>query len=183
LGNPTVKYEKTRHNAGFWFIDEWAALYRVAMRSESAFQGDVGKLDWQGDGILLLKPMTYMNRSGQSAAAVARYYKIAPEEILVVHDELDFAAGIIRLKRGGGHGGHNGLKDIITQLGSSSFWRLRIGVGRPVVREEVISYVLDRPSHEDGEKIRLSIGKAVKLSRELLEGNVDKVMGVLHTEL
>jgi PTH1 family peptidyl-tRNA hydrolase len=180
LGNPTARYEKTRHNAGFWFMDELALSYRLVLHSETAFYGEVGRLDRQGIVLFMLKPMTYMNRSGQSVAAVARYYKIAPEEILVAHDELDFAPGVVRMKNGGGHGGHNGLRDIIAQLGSPAFFRLRIGVGRPPNRDDVVSYVLDSPRFEENELIRFAIADAVSAFPDLLEGNVDKAMGRLH---
>ncbi|CAL1240989.1 aminoacyl-tRNA hydrolase [Candidatus Methylocalor cossyra] len=180
LGNPTAQYEHTRHNAGFWFLDEVAAHHRVALHREQRFQGVVGKLEWAGSTVLLLKPMTYMNRSGLSVGAVARYFHIQPAEILVAHDELDLAPGVVRLKRGGGHGGHNGLRDLMAHLGSPDFHRLRFGIGHPGDRAAVIAYVLGVPDPSERSLIEQAIAKAVVLLPELLVSPLEMVMNQLH---
>ena len=138
LGNPGAEYEDTRHNLGFWFVDRLAAELRVALSPQGKFRGFVGR---QGD-LWLLKPTTFMNRSGLAVLSLANFYKILPDEILVVHDELDLPPGGIRIKQGGGNGGHNSLKDIQAHLGTPDFWRLRLGIGHPGDRNEVINYVL-----------------------------------------
>ncbi|MGZ8249028.1 aminoacyl-tRNA hydrolase [Methylomagnum sp.] len=180
LGNPTAQYEKTRHNAGFWFLDEIAATRRVSFHQEQRFHGWAARLDVDGTPVHLLKPMTYMNRSGQAVGAVAKYFKIAPDEILVVHDELDIPPGTVRLKYGGGHGGHNGLRDLITHLGSADFYRLRLGIGHPGDRAAVIGYVLDAPSASENELIRGAIARAIGFLSDILSGELDPVMNRLH---
>lgn len=180
LGNPSARYEPTRHNAGFWFLDEVAERYRLRFSSDTRTQGLLTTWEWQGETVFLLKPMQYMNRSGSAVATLARFYKIHPEQILVAHDELDLAPGVVRLKRGGGHGGHNGLKDIIAQLGSSDFLRLRLGIGHPGCRDQVTNYVLDRPSQGDLGMIRAAILRAVDLLPVIVLGNVEGAMNVLH---
>jgi len=179
LGNPTAKYEQTRHNAGFWFLDEIAHRYKLNFAMDSRSQGLVARLDWDGGSVCLLKPMQYMNRSGGSVLALANFYKIEPAQILIAHDELDFAAGLVRLKVGGGHGGHNGLRDIVSCLGSG-FSRIRIGVGHPGNRDDVVNYVLDKPSKRDAGLIREGICQAADFLPQILGGKLDAVMNALH---
>lgn len=180
LGNPSAKYEQTRHNAGFWFLDEIAARHRLVFHSDQRTQGWVAKLAFEAETVFLLKPMSFMNRSGGAVAALAHYCKIPPEQILVAHDELDFEPGVVKLKAGGGHGGHNGLRDIISKLGSADFYRLRIGIGHPGNREDVVDYVLDRPSRHDGEILRAAVMRAADLLQDMLHGKLESVMNVLH---
>lgn len=180
LGNPGGNYEQTRHNAGFWFVD---ALARQSgtFRSESKFQGDVCKISLSGHDCWLLKPATFMNRSGQSVTALAGFYKVPAENILVVHDELDLPPGVARLKQGGGHGGHNGLRDIIARLGAD-FMRLRIGIGHPGSKEQVVDYVLQRPSLADRQQIDSAIAAALAVMPELLCGEAQRAMNQLHSK-
>ena len=145
LGNPGPEYESTRHNAGFWWIDAVARALGAHLALERGFHGLVARASVQGRGVWLLQPQTFMNLSGRSVAALARFYKIAPEEILVVHDELDLPPGQAKLKQGGGHAGHNGLRDIHAQLGSADYWRLRLGIGHPGAKSEVVGWVLKKP--------------------------------------
>jgi PTH1 family peptidyl-tRNA hydrolase len=180
LGNPTAQYEKTRHNAGYWFLDQVAASYRLAFRLEPRFHGHTAKLELDGEAVLLLKPATYMNLSGQAAGALAKYFKIEPPEILVAHDDLDLAPGVVRLKRGGGHGGHNGLRDLMAHLGSVDFYRLRFGIGHPGDRAEVLSYVLGAPGRADAEQIDGAVSKAITQFPSLMTGRLDAVMNRLH---
>ncbi len=180
LGNPTAKYELTRHNAGFWFVDEIAQRYRLSFAADSRSQGLVARLDWEGESVYLLKPMQYMNRSGGPVSALAHFYKIEPNRILVAHDELDFPPGVVRLKAGGGHGGHNGLRDIVARLGSSDFARVRLGIGHPGNREEVVNYVLDRPSRLEKDLLSESIGRTVDCLPQILAGKLDVAMNALH---
>lgn len=181
LGNPGSKYQQTRHNAGFWFLDALAQRYRVSLRPEGKFQGDVGKLQVGEHEIWLLKPDTYMNLSGQSIGALARFYKIKPEQILVCHDELDLPPGTVRFKTGGGHGGHNGLRDSIARLGTPDFHRLRIGIGHPGSKELVHDYVLSTASVHDHNAILEGIDRALDHVEELVSGAFEKVMNTLHT--
>lgn len=170
LGNPGQQYEKTRHNAGFLFLDSLASEQSCVWSNKPSFQGFMAEYHVIGEKILLLKPQAYMNRSGQAVGKVARYYKITAEEILVVHDELDFNVGILKLKKNGGHAGHNGLKDIITHLGSKDFYRLRIGIGRPPGAGAVVSdYVLSIPSKHDWHLLCSAI--------ELGKGFIDQIVG------
>ena len=145
LGNPGPQYADTRHNAGFWWIDAVARQLGATLAPERGYQGLVARKNLHGQPVWLLEPQTFMNLSGRSVAALARFFKIAPEEILVVHDELDLAAGQAKLKLGGGHAGHNGLRDIHAQLGSSNYWRLRLGIGHPGDKSEVVGWVLKKP--------------------------------------
>ena len=181
LGNPTAKYEETRHNAGFWFLDELARQKGAAFSPDQKLSGLVASFLDKGDRVYLLKPMQYMNRSGESVASFVRFYKIGPESILVAHDELDFAPGQVRFKVGGGHGGHNGLRDIVAKLGASDFSRLRFGIGRPVGRIDVSSYVLSRPDSLESDKIRESIKLALDSFSLMLDGDAEKLMNKLHT--
>ena len=161
LGNPGLQYSKTRHNAGFWFVEELAQLCRSSLRQEGKFHGLFGKAEYVGTPLLLLQPMEFMNRSGTSVASTCRFWKLTPEEVLVVHDELDFEPGIAKLKQGGGHGGHNGLRHIIEQLGSNAFFRLRIGIGHPGDRNRVADYVLSAPPPSEDQAIKDSIARAL----------------------
>jgi len=180
LGNPSRQYEKTRHNAGFWFLDELAKKYSLAFAYEGRCHGELAKLDLHGETLFILKPTTFMNHSGRSVGAVVRYYKIAPEAVLVVHDELDFAPGVIRFKKSGGHGGHNGLKDIIAHIHSRDFFRLRIGIGRPEIRENVVPYVLSEPSVSERKCVMAALARAVDLFPALSEGRFDDFMNAMH---
>jgi PTH1 family peptidyl-tRNA hydrolase len=181
LGNPGRQYEKTRHNAGFLFLDALASKFGCDWVSESRFQGMLSDCNVPAGKVMLLKPETFMNRSGQSVGKIVRYYKLMPEEILVVHDELDFDVGNIKLKNGGGHAGHNGLKDIIAHLGSREFYRLRIGVGRPVAGKAVADYVLTSPSKDEWELINSAIDSGVACMDRLVAGDMATVMNKLHS--
>lgn len=180
LGNPGREYERTRHNAGFWWVDALAAKLGARLVAERSWHGHVARANVAGSTVWLLQPMTFMNRSGQSVAALARFYKIAPAEVLVVHDELDLAPGQAKLKCGGGSGGHNGLKDIHAQLGSADFWRLRLGIGHPGVKAEVIDYVLRKPSPEQREAILASIERTLAASPELIAGEMERATMKIH---
>jgi PTH1 family peptidyl-tRNA hydrolase len=181
LGNPGREYEATRHNAGFWFADLAARRLGASFALERGFQGQLAK----AGGRWCLKPQTYMNRSGQSVAALARFYRIEPEEILVAHDELDLPPGQVKLKKGGGHAGHNGLKDIVAQLGSADFWRLRIGIGHPrtlQLQQEVADFVLHPPRKEEMPAIESAVIKAGEALPQLLDGQFDAAMIKLHAK-
>lgn len=181
LGNPGAQYEDTRHNAGFWWLEALARKVGVSLRNEPKFHGRAGRLaSAQGD-IWLLCPDTFMNLSGKSVAALARFYKIEPESILVAHDELDLPPGTARLKQGGGHGGQNGLKDIHVQLGSSNYWRLRIGIGHPGSKEQVTGHVLGKPQPAEREKMLAAIEAALDVWPELAAGNFAAAQLKLHT--
>jgi len=181
LGNPGAKYTETRHNAGFWFVDALAQHYGARFLPEKRFHGDVAKIDIGGNSIWLLKPTTFMNRSGMSVGSLAGFYRLQAENILVAHDEIDLDAGTVRLKSGGGHGGHNGLRDIISQLGGRDFHRLRIGVGHPGNREQVVDYVLHRPGKDDQQAIDDSIDDALRVMPKVATGEWEKAMHELHT--
>ncbi len=180
LGNPGSKYDQTRHNAGFWFVDELAKRYEVSFRHERKVLGDVCRIAHAGHELWLLKPSTFMNRSGQSLLAISGYFKVPPTQILVVHDEIDLPSGVARLKRTGGHGGHNGLRDIIAHLGKD-FWRLRLGVGHPGHRDQVIDYVLSRPSAADVQAIHQRIEKTAELITRFIRGEMEQAMHWLHS--
>ncbi|MDH5326985.1 MAG: aminoacyl-tRNA hydrolase [Gammaproteobacteria bacterium] len=180
LGNPGPQYELTRHNAGFWLVDELARQKGVLFRNESKFHADVCLLSLDGYQIRLLKPHTYMNRSGLAVAAISRFYKIPVENILVVHDELDLPPGEVRLKKGGGHGGHNGLRDIAAQLGKE-FLRLRIGIGHPGNSREVADYVLGKAAKADAERIEDIIDESIRYLPQLLDGKLQIAMNHLHS--
>ncbi len=180
LGNPGAKYEHTRHNAGFWLLDRLAASVGAGFREERRFQGQVAVMDVAGETCRLLKPATFMNHSGQSIAALLQYYKFTPERLLVVHDDIDLEPGCVRLKRGGGHGGHNGLRHIIQALGSREFQRLRIGVGHPGARDQVVDYVLRRPAPTERALIDEAIGEALAQMPLILQGGLEQAMRVLH---
>ncbi len=180
LGNPGANYSATRHNAGFWLIDQIADDLGAAFRNESRFQGEHARVFTSGKDIHLLKPLTFMNRSGQSVAALANYFKLSVEQILVLHDELDLSPGDNRLKKSGGHGGHNGLRDIINHLGKD-FFRLRIGIGHPGDKNQVVNYVLKAPSKEDAGQIEEANLKTLRIIPTLLSGEYEKAMQQLHT--
>ncbi|NOS98018.1 MAG: aminoacyl-tRNA hydrolase [Methylotenera sp.] len=181
LGNPGDKYTATRHNAGFWWVDQLVASSNSKLAMDTKFFGLAGKLSPTAD-TWLLKPTTFMNLSGKAVAALANYYKILPEQILVVHDELDLPPETVKLKKGGGHGGHNGLKDITTALGTADFWRLRIGIGHPGDRNEVINFVLKAPLNDEQIAINLSIDASIQIVPQLLNGDFDAAMLKLHTK-
>lgn len=181
LGNPGPEYQDTRHNAGFWFVDRLADQAGVTLRVESKFHGWVGRLRHAGEECWLLKPSTFMNLSGRSVLALAHFYKILPDQILAVHDELDLPPGAVKLKRGGGHAGHNGLRDMITHLTVPDFWRLRLGIGHPGDRHRVADYVLHRPGREEQEGIDAAIDRGLAIWPKLLEGNAEAAMLSLHT--
>ncbi len=181
LGNPGREYADTRHNAGFWFIEEVARKAGASLRLEPRFHGAVARANLHGQEVWLIAPQTYMNISGQALSALAGYYKIAPEEMLVVHDELDLAPGTVRLKRGGGPGGHNGLKDIIARLGPD-FWRLRIGIGHPGDKDTVADFVLHRPSQAEESLIRDALDKSLGALPLIVAGDMAAAMQQLHTK-
>jgi PTH1 family peptidyl-tRNA hydrolase len=181
LGNPSGRYEETRHNAGFWFVDKLAADAGGVFCKENRFSGLVARVACVDRTLLLLKPLTYMNRSGQSVGAIARYFKIPAANILIAHDDLDFEPGIVRLKLGGGHGGHNGIRDVFADLGMRDFLRFRLGIGHPVDRDRTLDYVLGRPSRRDREAINAAIGSAVDWMPEITSGRVAQAMNELHS--
>ena len=181
LGNPGPEHARTRHNAGFWFIDALAQQVGARFGLDSKLFGETAKIEVAGQSVWLLKPATFMNLSGKSVAALARFFKIAPEEILVAHDELDFEPGVVKLKRGGSHGGHNGLRDIHAQLGSSDYWRLRIGIGHPGARADVVGWVLKKPAPEQRSAIEDAIAHALRSAPLLLAGDMDRATQQMHT--
>ena len=183
LGNPGPEYEATRHNAGFWWIDALSRELKAPLSLDKNYHGQVARTTVSGQTVWLLKPLTFMNLSGKSVAALARFFKIAPNEVLVAHDELDIVPGQVKLKLGGSHAGHNGLRDIHAQLGSADYWRLRIGVGHPGVKAEVINWVLKKPSQEHRAAIEDCIDRSLKALPELLKGEMDKATMRIHTAL
>jgi peptidyl-tRNA hydrolase, PTH1 family len=186
LGNPGFEYQDTRHNAGFWWIESLAAKLRLTLNNERAYKGLMARGTYPSNAgsqaFWLLMPQTFMNLSGQSVGALANFYKIKPEEILVIHDELDIPPGQVKVKFGGGHAGHNGLRDIHAKLGSSDYWRLRIGVGHPGVREEVINWVLQKPMPEHREAIYACIAKSLEAAPLLMAGQMDAATKLIHTK-
>jgi PTH1 family peptidyl-tRNA hydrolase len=185
LGNPGPEYEQTRHNAGFWLVDNLAnSLPGCRLQRESRFNAMVAKTAIGGRDVWLLEPLTYMNRSGQSVGGLAKFFKVAPDEILVVHDELDLPPGVAKLKKGGSSGGHNGLKDITAALGTQDYWRLRLGIGHPRtlnLRQDVADFVLHRPRREEQALIEESIDKALRIIPTTVEGKMDQATMVLHS--
>ena len=181
LGNPGDKYSRTRHNAGFWFIDELASRYKATFKAESKFSGEVARVHIAGHSVWLLKPSTFMNRSGLAAHQLSAFYKIPANEILVAYDELDLPAGTVRFKKAGGHGGHNGLRDLHAQI-SKDYSRLRFGIGHPGERNKVADYVLSRPSQNDEIAIRNAIDKALESIDLIIQGDDQKAMNRMHTE-
>jgi PTH1 family peptidyl-tRNA hydrolase len=182
LGNPGPEYEATRHNAGFWWVDAAAKQLGGRLSGDRACFGLVGRVNRPAGPVWLLQPQTYMNLSGKSVAALARFFKIAPQEILVVHDELDLLPGQLKLKEGGGHAGHNGLRDIHAQLGSADYWRLRLGIGHPGVKTEVADYVLRKPPASEREAIERSIEESLKHLDLMLDGAMQQAVMKLHAK-
>jgi PTH1 family peptidyl-tRNA hydrolase len=182
LGNPGAEYEATRHNAGFWWVQALADKLGVRFAPERGYQALVARANLPTGPVWLLQPMTYMNRSGFSVATLARFFKIEPAEILVVHDELDLQPGEAKLKFGGSAAGHNGLKDIHGMLGTQDFWRLRLGIGHPGVKAEVVNYVLKRPSAEHREAIAKAIEQSLGASELLIDGQMDKALARIHAK-
>ncbi|KGM39431.1 peptidyl-tRNA hydrolase [Aquabacterium sp. NJ1] len=182
LGNPGPEYEDTRHNAGFWFIDDLARRLGVTLLPDRAYHGLVARANTPQGPVWLLQPQTYMNLSGKSVAALARFFKITPEEVLVVHDELDLLPGQVKLKKGGGHGGHNGLRDIHTQLGTPDYWRLRLGIGHPGVKHEVANFVLRKPPQSEREAIFKCISQSLDAVDAMLAGDMNKAVTVVHAQ-
>jgi PTH1 family peptidyl-tRNA hydrolase len=180
LGNPDARDARTRHNAGFWFADAVASRWGGSFRSQSNFFGDVADCQVDGNRLRLLKPMTYMNNSGRAVAALANFYKLEIDEILIAHDEIDLPPGSVRLKRGGGHGGHNGLRDIIPQLGSSDFARLRFGVGHPGNKNAVVGYVLKPAPADEQRAIDDAVALALDYFPDIVAGKLESVMNTLH---
>jgi PTH1 family peptidyl-tRNA hydrolase len=180
LGNPGPEYAATRHNAGFWFIDEAARKLGATLLPERSYFGLVARVNRPDGPLWLLEPMTFMNLSGKSVAALARFFKILPGEILVAHDELDLQPGQVKIKLGGSAAGHNGLRDIQAQLGSADFWRLRLGIGHPGVKAEVVHYVLKKPSQEHLVEIEKSIEQSLSALDLLLSGDMDNAMMKIH---
>ncbi len=185
LGNPGPEYEQTRHNAGFWLVDNLAnSLSGTRLQRDSRYNAMLAKTSIAGKEVWLLEPLTFMNRSGQSVGALARFFKIAADEVLVVHDELDLMPGIARLKKGGSAGGHNGLKDITAALGTQDYWRLRLGIGHPrtlSLQQQVADFVLHRPRREDQELIEQAIEKSLQVMPQIVEGKFEAATMKLHT--
>ena len=179
LGNPGEKYAKTRHNAGFWFVDELARRYNGQLLPEKRFSGEACKVSIGDQVVWLLKPMIFMNRSGLAVHQLTSFFKIDAGQVLIAHDEMDLAAGVMRLKKGGGHGGHNGLRDIHSQIGKD-YWRLRVGIGHPGDRNLVLNYVLGTPSRSDEEAIQRGIDDAVDQIERIVSGDTQKAMNELH---
>jgi len=182
LGNPGPEYEHTRHNAGFWFVDAVARAQGTPFRMEKKFHGEVARFYAGGHDIWLLKPDTFMNNSGQAVQALANFYKIDLAHILVAHDDLDLPPGAARLKLGGGHGGHNGLRDIISKMGGNGFQRLRLGIGHPGDKNKVTGHVLKKTSTDDQVEIGRAIEQAISVLPDVIDGDLQKAMNQLHTD-
>ncbi len=180
LGNPGPEYDDTRHNAGFWFLDRVAHGVGATWRHEGKLSASVCRAHVHGAELWLVKPSTFMNESGTTVGALCRYYRLVPTQVLVAHDELDLAPGVVRLKKGGGAGGHNGLTDIIARLGAD-FWRLRIGIGRPPPRRDLVPYVLGRPSREEASAIETSLARGLEVLPLIVQGDTQRAMNLLHT--
>ncbi|HNV60034.1 MAG TPA: aminoacyl-tRNA hydrolase [Rhodoferax sp.] len=181
LGNPGPEYEATRHNAGFWWIDALARELKTGLIMDKGYHGLVARATVHGNTVWLLQPQTFMNLSGKSVGALARFFKITPKEILVAHDELDIAPGQVKLKFGGSHAGHNGLRDIHAQLGSGDYWRLRLGVGHPGNKDEVVNWVLKKPSQDHRIAIEQCIDRSLKALPAFLAGDMEKATLLVHT--
>jgi PTH1 family peptidyl-tRNA hydrolase len=182
LGNPGPEYEDTRHNAGFWFVDAVARELKTSLAPERNYFGLVARVNLRQGPVWLLEPMTFMNLSGKSVGALARFFKIAPGEILVAHDELDLLPGQVKMKLGGSHAGHNGLKDIQAALGSADFWRLRLGIGHPGVKAEVVNYVLRKPTPQQRDAIDKSIAQGLSALDLLIEGDMERALMKVHAK-
>jgi len=181
LGNPGPDYETTRHNAGFWWIDTIARDLKVQLQPDRAYHGLAARTNFQGQNVWLLEPQTFMNLSGKSVAALARFFKIQPAEILVVHDELDIPPGEAKLKLGGSHAGHNGLRDIHAQLGTDQYWRLRLGIGHPGNKSEVANWVLKKPAPDQRSAIEDCVSRTSLALPHLLLGDMVKATQMIHT--
>lgn len=182
LGNPGAKHERDRHNVGVWFVSRLAAGQRVELKAVAKYHGLMGKLARPSGDVWLLLPQTYMNLSGKSVGALARFYRILPEEVLIAHDELDFQPGAAKLKLGGGVAGHNGLKDVAAHLGTQGFWRLRIGIGHPGDKNLVAGYVLNSPSKPERELIETALARCLDIAELLVDGDMQAAMLRLHTK-
>jgi peptidyl-tRNA hydrolase, PTH1 family len=182
LGNPGPEYAGTRHNAGFWWLDAAARKLSAKLQLQRGHHGLLGRVNASNGPVWLLEPMTFMNLSGQAVASVTNYFKITPDEVLVVHDELDLPAGQMKLKFGGGHGGHNGLRDIHAHFGTPDYWRLRLGIGHPGVKSEVVDYVLRTPSKADADAIAKCIDTSLETLELLLAGDMERAMMKLHAK-
>jgi len=182
LGNPGPEYEGTRHNAGFWWVDAAAQALGARLSFDRAYHGFVARVNRPDGPVWLLQPQTYMNLSGKSVSALARFFKIEPPQILVVHDELDLLPGQVKIKQGGGVAGHNGLKDIQAQLGTADFWRLRLGIGHPGVRSEVANWVLRKPAPDQREAIEQCIAQSIEALPLLLDGPMERAMMKIHAK-
>ncbi len=179
LGNPGAQYARTRHNAGFWLLDALAERNRLAFKSERRLHAEIASLELAGQSVVLMKPLTFMNESGTAVAGFANYFRIPASEVLIAHDELDLAPGVLRLKKGGGHGGHNGLRDITAKFGAD-FARVRIGIGHPGSAAQVVGYVLSAPSPDDRTVIEQAIDKALDAMPDILGSKFDHVMNTLN---
>ena len=182
LGNPGPKYAETRHNAGFWFLEELLRTVGVGLKAQARQQAESARTTWHGRGLVLARPTTFMNHSGQAVRALVDFYKIAPSNILVAYDELDLPPGVARLKEGGGHGGHNGIRDMIRHLGTPEFLRLRIGIGHPGNKDAVTRYVLSRSPTGQRAEINGAIDRALDVMPLVLEGRLQDAMTRLHTQ-
>lgn len=181
LGNPGKDYQSHRHNAGFWFVDTLADLHCADFKPQSKFFGEVARVNISKLNLYLLKPNTYMNHSGRSIQSMAKFYQIKPDEILVTHDELDYDAGVAKIKYSGGHGGHGGLRDTIKALGSNDFYRLRIGIGHPGNKSQVVNFVLKAPNKTENQAIQNAIHSALGTIKQIVLGEFDAAMNALHT--
>ncbi len=181
LGNPGPEYEYTRHNAGFWWLDALARELKVTLTADKSYHGLVARTSIQGQSVWLLAPQTFMNASGKSVAALANFFKIPPQDILVAHDDLDIVPGEAKLKLGGSHAGHNGLRDIHAQLGTDQYWRLRLGIGHPGNRDEVLHWVLKKPVLDHRIAIDQAIDRALKALPQLLSGDTEQATRLIHT--
>ncbi len=181
LGNPEDKYERTLHNAGFWFVDTLARKYGGSFRFEKKFDADYCRINLHGEDVWLVKPQSYMNNSGQPIRGLLDYYRLRPSQLLVAHDEIDLPPGTVRLKQGGGHGGHNGLRDIIRHCGAE-FLRLRLGVGHPGEKHKVTNYVLKKGSSDVEAAVERNIDDAIAVMPELVDGEINAAMKKLHTQ-
>ena len=182
LGNPGKDYQPHRHNVGFWFCDALAHLYSGPFKKETKFFGEVAQVNIAGSNLRLLKPNTYMNRSGQSIQSIAKFYQINADEILIAHDELDLNPGVARIKFSGGHGGHNGLRDTIKALNSNDFYRLRIGIGHPGDRSKVADFVLHTPNKSEVEPIQTALVNSLNIIEQVVKGDIEPAMKTLHTQ-
>ncbi len=181
LGNPGPQYESTRHNAGFWWIDELAKQLKLTLSHDKNYHGMVARTSIAGQTVWLLEPLTFMNLSGKAVGSLAKFFKIEPHEILVAHDELDITPGEAKLKLGGSHAGHNGLKDIAAAMGSLDFWRLRIGIGHPGVKAEVLNWVLKAPRAEERSAIETCMDRSLKVVDAMIAGDMTRATQAIHT--